>query len=43
MEPILKVVTKNKKLTESDILEFEKKLEILLPNDYRNFMLLNNG
>ena len=39
----IKITTKNKNLTESDILKFEQRIGLRLPIEYREFILLHNG
>jgi cell wall assembly regulator SMI1 len=39
----LKIVIPNPPITEKDIVEAEKKIGIAFPNDYKNFLLKNNG
>jgi cell wall assembly regulator SMI1 len=40
---ILEIADQGPKLTEDEIFLFEKKIGMIFPEDYRQFMLLNNG
>jgi SMI1-KNR4 cell-wall len=39
----LRIQSENKKLNEREVVQLEQKLEMLLPSDYRDFLISHNG